>query len=359
MDHQLLVGTSKGLLIYGLLNEKWVCVGRHFIGFPVSMIHINPYNNDWWVGLSHRHWGQKLEYSSDQGKTWNRKSIPTYPSNALLSNGKPAKLKKIWVMASGANEDELWMGTEPGGLFYSNTNGESFHLVEGLWNHPSRMNANQWFGAGRDHPFIHSICINPNDPNHLYIAVSCAGIFESTDKGKSWEVRNQGLIATYLPNPNAELGHDPHRLLMCQGHPKVLWQQNHCGIFRSTNGGREWKLLSKESEIPHYGFGLAIDHHHPEIAWVIPAKSDQMRVAPDLALTIYQTTNGGANWKKKYNGLPQENCFDIVFRHAFCKKEEHLFFGTNNGNLYHSKDQGTNWTLLSNNLARIEYLEII
>jgi len=320
---KLLVGTSKGLLVYARHQGSWQIEKRHFLGMPVSMVYADERSNRWWVSLAHRHWGQKLHYSEDEGKTWPPVAPPRYLPESKLASGKPASLKKIWsIQQDGiAGGQGIWVGTEPGGLFYKKNLSASFELVHSLWNHPSRSDQHQWFGAGRDEPFLHTILIHPDNPQHIYIAVSCAGVFESQDGGASWEPRNRGLIAAYLPNPQVEVGHDPHMLHMVREHPEVIWQQNHCGIFRTENGGADWKLLSNPEEIPHYGFALAIDHSNPDRAWVIPAISDEMRLAPDLALKVYRTEDGGASWQALMEGLPQHDCFDIVFRHSldFCK----------------------------------------
>lgn len=355
---KLLVGTSKGLIIYYKDEKDWKVQDTQFIGFPVAMIFVDGRTNTWWVCLAHRHWGQKLHRSYDAGKTWELVSIPKFPANTFLKPGKRANLKKIWCMQQAGldHPNGLWMGTEPGALFYSSDNGNHFELVESLWNHPSRIDENQWFGAGRDYPFIHSIVVNPNNSAHIYVAISCAGVFESLDGGKNWAPKNKGLIAAYLPNPNVEVGHDPHLLLQCSTQENVLWQQNHCGVFRTENFGASWQNISDAEGFAYYGFALAIDEHDPNKAWVIPASNDDMRVAKDQALVVSRTTDGGKTWQALRNGLPQAHCFDIVFRHAFVKAGNTLAFGTNNGNLYLSENYGDQWTTLSTHFARIDYL---
>lgn len=259
----------------------------------------------------------------------------------------------------GPDQPELiWMGTEPGGLFQSLDGGNTFELVEALWNHPSRIDPNQWFGAGRDHPFIHSIVVDPRDSQHVYIAVSCAGIFETHDGGQSWHPANKGLIAAYLPNPHVEIGHDPHLLLACQSQPDVLWQQNHCGVFRSVDAGQNWQSVSQPDLHVDYGFALAIDHQNPLRAWVIPVQGDTMRVAPDLSLRVAYTEDGGQSWQGLNRGLPQENTYDIVLRHSFVRWDSGMAFGTNNGNLHVSGNDGESWECISSNLAMVNYLAL-
>jgi hypothetical protein len=42
-------------------------------------------------------------------------------------------------------------------------------------------------------------------------------------------------------------------------------------------------------------------------------------------------------------GLPDRNCFDIVYRHALDKRENELIFGSTTGNIYSSHDAGNSW----------------
>ncbi len=356
MSTKLIVGSSKGLIVFSEQTGRWDCISVQFEGLPVSMVYVDDRTNTWWVALSHRHWGEKLHCSTDEGQSWEEVVTPAYHDH-FYRPGKPASLKKIWVIqhAGADRPGGLWLGTEPGGLFYS-PDGKEFKLVESLWNHPSRLDPNQWFGAGKDYPFIHSIVLDPRDSRHLYIGVSCAGVFETHDHGKSWDAKNKGLVAAYLPNPTPEVGHDPHRMLLCPANPDVIWQQNHCGIFRTVNGGELWQDISGSTGFPKYGFALAIDEYDPETAWVIPAQSDEKRIPFNLKLTVCRTGDGGRTWKDIQDGLPNANAFDLVLRHAFVKKGELLAFGTNNGNLYTSHDSGSSWKVISKHLPMTNYL---
>lgn len=356
---QLLIGTSKGLVVFQRADSTpravssgtstWQVAAIHFRGFPVSMVFVDERTGNWWVGLSHQHWGQKLHRSTDQGETWENIAVPNYPDQKTT-------LKKIWCMASTGKPEGLWLGTEPGGFFHSQDGGQSFHLVESLWNHPCRQDPAQWFGTGRNLPFIHSIVVDPRNSDHVYLAVSCAGVFETRDGGRSWVPKNKGLKATYLPNPNVKIGHDPHLLLACGQNPDVLWQQNHCGIFRTENGGEIWEDVTDPTGLADYGFALAVDDENPLRAWVVPATSDVERIAPNLALCVCRTEDGGKSWQAQRSGLPQANCFDIVFRHSLVRKNGVMAFGTTTGNVYLSENDGEEWICLSNNLARIDYL---
>lgn len=358
-DQLGIIGTNKGLIVYSFPDQgKPEQHSIHFLGFAVTMVYVDERTDRWWIGLSHKHWGQKLHYTDDQGNHWNEVDIPRY-NHVTLANGNTAKLKQIWCMAHAGNDKpgELWLGTDPGGLFYSMNNGDSFELVESLWNHPSHQSEGQWFGAGSDSPFIHTIVVNPENSNHVYIAVSCAGIFESKDGGITWHPKNSGLVAAYLPNPSVDVGHDPHLLVMSSNNPEIMWQQNHCGIFNTKNGGDAWNEVSKKDKLPNYGFCIAIDEDNPNKAWVIPVESDSQRVAPNLQLQVFTTNDFGSNWTSDSEGLSKENSFDIVLRHSFKKKNELFLFGTTNGNVYYRR--GTEkWQALSTNLTKVNAIVI-
>jgi hypothetical protein len=354
MNSLLLVGTSKGLVVFKPGGNGFEVSGVHFIGLPVSMVYIDKGSGAWWVAISHRHWGEKLHFSTNKGKAWQEVPVPKY-TGYEYRKGEPATLKKIWVMSHAGHDRPncLWLGTEPGGLFFSDDNGKHFHLNESLWKHPSRQDDNQWFGTGKDYPFIHSILVDPRSSNHLYVGVSCAGVFETMDGGKNWTPKNNGLVASYLPKANAEVGHDPHQMLLCHSNPDVIWQQNHCGIFRTTNGGAHWANVSGKDGFPRYGFALAIDDKDSKVAWIIPAESDENRVPVSLKLTVCKTADAGNNWLSINKGLPDQCSFDLVLRHAFVKQNEWLAFGSSNGNLYFSKNNGEDWVILSQNLSSI------
>ncbi|MDH5476617.1 MAG: glycosyl hydrolase [Cyclobacteriaceae bacterium] len=350
-----LIATAKGLLTFDIApNIEPEMEEVHFIGLAVNMVYVDERTNRWWAGVAHKHWGQKLHFSDDNGKTWHETAVPSF-RGLVMPDGKKAKLRQIWCMQHGGVDkpDHLWLGTDPGGLFHSIDNGHSFQLVKGLWDHPSRMKEGQWFGAGSDYPFIHSIVVDSSDSNHVYVAISCAGVFETKDYGKTWAPKNKGLKATYLPTSNVEVGHDPHQLLHFKKNPKILWQQNHCGVFYSSNGGDQWEDVSVDQGYPNYGFSIAIDEEDPAKAWVIPVESDEKRIAPELSLSVFQTNNFGKTWKSVSEGLPRGFTFEIVLRQAFTKKNNIFLFGTTNGNLYYSLGEDILWKNISSHLAKV------
>jgi photosystem II stability/assembly factor-like uncharacterized protein len=352
MDKNLLLGTRKGLLMLSKNGADWHVESEHFQGIPVSYAMRDPRNGTLWACLEHGHWGGKLHRSKDMGKTWEEIPAPKYPENALPrpQDNAPATTTYIWLVQPGGNDEpnKLYVGTEPGGLFVSNDGGDTFQLVETLWEQESR---NNWFGGGRDHPGLCSIIVDPRDSRHITVGISVGGVYETTDGGETWVGRNKGLYAHYLPNPYAEFGHDPHFMLASPSNPDVLWQQNHCGVFRSTDKGQTWENLSQGPV--NFGFALALDPQDEKVAWVVPAQSDEFRIPIDRALMVCYTEDGGKTWKQLRNGLPQHNAYDITFRHALDIQGNTLAFGTTAGNVYVSDDRGESWRCVTQNLATV------
>ncbi|MDP2304883.1 MAG: glycosyl hydrolase [Pseudomonadota bacterium] len=352
----LLLGTRKGLLTFRARgsggSDRWELDTVAFSGQPVSFAFRDARTGATWAAIDHGHWGQKLHRSTD-GVTWDAIPVPAYPEGAEAKPGVPAKLEYIWCLAAGSarSPGRIYAGTNPGGLFVTDDPSGGFTLVESLWNHPSRPD--NWFGGGRDTPGIHSIWEDPRDPKRVLVAVSCAGIFETLDGGATWAPRNKGLRATFLPDPNVEVGHDPHLLAVCAGSPDVMWQQNHCGIWRSTDGAASWTEVGQKGGPAHFGFPIVAHDTDPEVAWVVPAESDERRIAVGGALLVCRTTDGGKSWEPLRRGLPQTAAFDVVYRHAFDRSGATLAFGSTTGNVYLSEDDGEAWTPLGHHLPPV------
>src|SRR5262245_56689298 len=195
MDH-VLVTTRKGLFLAGRRGPgDWAIRRTAFLGDNVPMALADPRDGALYAALNHGHFGAKLHRSRDGGASWQELPAPAFPPKPEDNNekdffGRPMewKLQQIWSFEPGhaSQPGKLWCGTIPGGLFTSEDSGDSWQLVESLWYHPQRT---EWMGGGADWPGIHSICVHPNDPDHVLVGVSCGGCWETRDGGKSWNVR--------------------------------------------------------------------------------------------------------------------------------------------------------------------------
>jgi photosystem II stability/assembly factor-like uncharacterized protein len=377
MSERILVGTRKGTFIVEKSGGRWRPSLAGHAGVGVNYVARDPEGGALWALLGHGHWGAKVSRSRDDGKTWEDAAQVAYPEGAryvgmdMDENGpkegavRPATLLKLWTIGFGSG-GKVYIGTIPGGLFVSSDGGQSFELNRPLWNHESRggdlfagepTSKNHWFGTpaseGEFAPGIHSISVDPRNPDRVLIAISTAGVLETTDGGKSWVGRNKGMLNDYLPNPEAEWGHDPHFIELCAGQPDHVWQQNHSGVFYSSDGAATWKRVSAPDQGVHFGFPVAVDQQDGKTAWLVPGKSDNARMAIDGALFVARTEDGGQSWRDLREGLPQEGAYDVVLRHALGNRGDLLAFGSTTGNLYVSENRGASWRCAANNLPPI------
>jgi photosystem II stability/assembly factor-like uncharacterized protein len=178
-------------------------------------------------------------------------------------------------------------------------------------------------------------------------------VIETRDGGQTWHAANKGMRLDHTPEPEAEWGHDTHYLEQSEGHPDHVWQQNHTGIYYSDDAARSWRKVSAPEQGVHFGFPVTADAKDGRTAWVVPARSDQQRMAIAGALFVARSEDGGQSWRALRRGLPQEHAYDVVLRHALANKEGAVAFGSTTGNLYVSDDGGEGWTTVANNLPPI------
>lgn len=385
MSQRLLLGTRKGTFFVEKEGARWRPRLVGHAGAGVNYVARDPYTGRHWALLGHGHWGVKLSVSDDDGKTWADHSTQIkFPEGARYIgqdmyedassdfgvgwriSTRVATVAKLWVM-NFAPGGRIYVGTIPGGLFESQDGGQSFSLNRPLWNHESRggdlfsgdaQAETKWFGTpasegGDFAPGIHSLLVDPRNPDHLMIAVSTAGVIESLDGGKSWHSRNRGMVLDHTPEPESEWGHDVHVIDQCAADPDHVWQQNHVGVYYSADRARTWTKVSNAEQGVHFGFAITADGKNGRRAWVVPGRSDQQRTAIDGALFVARTDDGGATWTSQRQGLPQEHAFDVVYRHALANQEGVVAFGSTTGNLYLSEDAGDHWSAAAQNLPPI------
>jgi photosystem II stability/assembly factor-like uncharacterized protein len=206
---------------------------------------------------------------------------------------------------------------------------------------------------------LHTIVLDPGNPDRIFVAISAAGAFRSEDGGKTWRPINQGLRSQYIPDPTAEVGHCVHRIAIHPGRPDTLFMQKHWDVMRSDDGGDTWREVS--GNLPSdFGFPIAVHAHEPETIYVVPIQSDSLHYPPEGKLRVYRSRSGGNDWEALTKGLPQKNCYVNILRDAMAVDTLApcgIYFGTTGGQVYGSADDGDSWTPIVRDLPAVLSVE--
>ena len=354
-DVLLLAGTMKGafLLRSDKTRQDWDVGGPYFPGRAIYAMTYDDRNgrNRLWAAVNSSYWGSYLSSSDDFGKTWTEPE--TY--GVKFPEGSDSSVKQIWQIALGHQDepDTLYCGVEPAALFKSTDAGQSWSLVQGLYDHPHRP---QWMPGGGG-LCLHTILSDPSNEKRLYVAISTGGVYRTDDGGENWQSRNIGVRAQFLPPDQQypEFGQCVHKIVSHPSNPQRMFLQNHWGLYKSEDGADSWTDIA--NGVPSdFGFAMEVDPHDAQTAYIIPLESDEFRCTPEGKLRVYRTRNAGESWEALSNGLPQENALETVLRDGLSAdrlQPTGVYFGTRNGKLFGSKDAGESWAAIVESLPAI------
>lgn len=387
---RVLVGTRKGAFVLTSdgTRRKWDVQGPHFGGWEIYHVKGSPVDpNRIYASQTSSWFGQVIQRSDDGGKTWFQpgtpageptqtpEGMPIGESNKFVydtspETGKPLTthqwydgtqhswdFKRVWHLEPSLNDpDTVYAGVEDAALFKSTNGGQTWEELPGLRGHVSGP---QWQpGAGG--MCLHTILLDPANPQRIFIAISAAGAFRTDDGGKTWKPINRGLQSEYIPDPHADVGHCVHRIAFHRSNANVLFMQKHWDVMRSDDAGESWREVS--GNLPSdFGFVVDVHAHEPETIYVIPIKSDSEHYPPDGKLRVYRSRTGGNEWEALTNGLPQSHCYVNVLRDSMAVDTLDpcgIYFGTTGGQVYGSPDGGDTWMPLVRDLPAVLSVEV-
>lgn len=348
----LLVGTKKGGFIAESADGRasWSIRGPLCEGWPIQDMTFDPGTGRIYAGGGSAWYGPTVFRSDDLGATW------TQSSSGLTYGDDGPKISAVWNVTPA--NGSVFAGVGPAGLFRSEDGAQTWKHVEGLTNHPSRPS----WQPGAGGLILHTIVPHPSDSKRMWVAISAVGTFETTDDGQTWAARNSGVRADFMPKPWPETGFCVHKLVKAAGDLEDLYQQNHCGVYRSGDGGRTWDEIT-EGLPSEFGFAMVAHPRDPKTAWVIPLTGpEEGRYMPDGSMAVWRTSDGGSSWERLTAGLPQENAYVGVLREAMARDDHDdvgVYFGTSTGHLYASTNEGQTWSAISTTLPPIWSVDVV
>ena len=363
------IGTRKGLFALASDRERrsWTIAGPHFLGQVVNHAVLDPRDaRTLLAAVRAGHLGPTVYRSEDFGATWSEAQTPPAFRKAAGGERGESVSHVFWLTPGHPSQPARWYaGTSPPGLFVSDDAGRTWEGVAGFNENADRI---KWCGGLQDAPpdgaTLHSLSVDPFDPKHLYIGISTGGVFESRDEGATWTPLNAGVAADFLPDPDAPYGHDPHCLRVHPTARDVVYQQNHCGIYRLDRGANRWQRIGAHmpKEIGDIGFPLTLHPRDPRALWVFPM--DGGTVWPRMPIggkpAAYGSRDAGETWQRLDRGLPPEQAWFTVKRQAMthdCLDPLGLYFGTTGGEVWASFDEGANWQCLRAHLPHVYSVE--
>jgi photosystem II stability/assembly factor-like uncharacterized protein len=363
---RVLVGTRKGAFILTAdgKREHWDVSGPHFAGWEIYHVNGSLVDPDRLYASQSSGWfGQMIQRSNDGGKTWeavgNKFAYEGVPGTHQWYDGTqhPWAFARVWHLEPSLTDpDTVYAGVEDAALFRTADGGQTWQELPGLREHGSGP---RWQpGAGG--MCLHTIILDPSDPQRIFIAISAAGAFRTDDGGKTWRPINRGLKSQGIPDPNAEVGHCVHHIAMHPSRPGTLFMQKHWDVMRSDDAGDNWREVS--GNLPSdFGFPIAVHAHEPETVYVVPIKSDSEHYPPEGKLRVYRSRTGGNEWEPLTQGLPQSDCYVNVLRDAMAVDsldECGIYFGTTGGQVYASRDGGDTWDAIVHDLPAVLSVEV-
>ncbi|MDZ7652905.1 MAG: glycosyl hydrolase [Burkholderiaceae bacterium] len=369
----LLVATRKGAwLLHGdAARRTWRVDGPHFLGHIVNHVVLDarPSGNNGRTLLAAAktgHLGPTVFRSTDLGKTWQEAKQP--PAFARKADGSGRSVDHtFWLTPGHASQPGVWYaGTSPQGLFRSDDDGTTWTSASPINDDPQYI---AWMGTVQDGtpdgPKMHSIIVDPRDPQHLYFGMWGGGVHESTDGGRRFAHAGRRARGGRGLRPTADpTFHDPHCVRLCPSNPDRLYQQNHCGIYRLDRPSTTWTRIGRAmpKKVGDIGFPMTVHPRDADTSWVLPMDGQTVwpRTSPEGKPAVYVTRNGGKTWQRQDAGLPTGQAWWTVKRQAMSADTHDplgLYFGTTSGELWASRDEGASWRCVMRHLPEIYAVE--
>jgi len=351
MEVAVIIGTRKGVFVARTTDRvRWTLEGPHVAGYEVQSAWLDErVPGRGYAAAHHPVWGVHIYRTDDAGKNW--LPLPEVPRHH--EHEGPDSVKTVWCLAPGAQTEPetLYAAIEPPGLFVSRDGGHTWAVLPALAAHET---ASMWHPA-KGGLALHSVQVDPDDPNRIFAALAAGGSYRSDDGGAHWTPINAGVRAPYLPDPFPVAGQNDHRLLMHPARPARLYRQSHTGTWVSDDAGDSWREIT--AGLPSdFGYALATDAARPDTLFCIPEAGTQMRYPVDGRLRVYRTEDAGAHWEPLTQGLPQEHAYCTILRDGM--DSDHLdplglYFGTSGGHVFASTDRGEHWQRLAEFLPQV------
>jgi phage pi2 protein 07 len=348
---KLLVGTLKGgfILEGDSARKSWKLRGPFFDGYETydMVADTSSGKPELYAAVNTWTWGPVIYKSTDQGKSWKRSK--KNPRFSRKDSG--LAVKRVWNLQPDG-DGNLYAGVEPAALFVSRDGSGSWEEFDALNYHRTRA---KW-QPGQGGLCLHTILIHPKNKNKIRVAISAVGVLGSDDAGERWRFMNNNIRADFNPNKYPRYGQCVHKIDYNPDQPDTLYLQNHGGVYRSDDYGKNWVEIGKQLS-SDFGFPIGVNKTKPEVAYVVPLIGNG-RFAPDGKFRVWVTRDAGKTWSPTGRGLPNRAYFGVLREAMAIDAEEPggVYCGTTDGQIYYTRNEGRTWETMAENLPRVTSL---
>ena len=258
--------------------------------------------------------------TDDGGLTWNH--LDSYPTDYAHS-----------VLAHPAEGGNGVRGQRTGGHFPLRRRGDTWEEFGGFRAVPE---AAEWgFHAPTRDSHVRDLRVAPHDPNRLYAGIEVGGMVSSRDGGVSWQ---------QLPGLDADI----HCVNLSDARPNSVYVATASAPYRSDDAGGQWELINTGLD-RRYTLHIAAAPDDADLV-LVTVSANARRNSPQF----YRSTNGGRSWKL-VEGLGQgENPEDMVVAFDWdAEQPDRVYAGTDGGQLFRSEDRGVTWEQLPVSLSSV------
>ncbi|HSE87692.1 MAG TPA: hypothetical protein VLJ79_15820 [Candidatus Binatia bacterium] len=239
----------------------------------------------------------------------------------------------------------VYAGTEPVGLFRSRDSGRSWSELSALKNQPEAVTDKWWFPRPPHEGHVLSIFVDWHDPRVLCIGLEHGGILRSVDGGENWEDLSGGI--EYL---------DIHTVKGDPNDANLYYTATARGFYRSDQYGRNW-IFSQAGIDRSYFHDLVVIPGKPATLLLTTANGTPpawMRKEKAQS-AIFRSLDQGRSWHQLTGGLPQSMERMIWNLSADPNNPDHLYAGAGeaqdqrnesvatHGAVWFSTNRGDNW----------------
>lgn len=202
--------------------------------------------------------------------------------------------------------------------------------------------------------WLTTITIVDDAAHTVYVGCDVGGIYKSTDNGRSWQIKNNGLTTYFVQ----DVAYDPQN-------SSTLYAATRGGVFKSTDGAETW--VSKRSGFPEespYHFSapvsdIVVDPQSPNIVYAgigVPRQGYILEshhwTETDVKGSLYKSTDFGENWQQIHGtGIPAQA---MIYSLAIAPGNSNTLYAATSEGVYKSSDSGATWTAKNEGLPTLK-----